>query len=250
MLSLGLGAERFHDREAVHAGHLVIQHHEVRHVVVDHPERLRAACRLADRVLILLQRANDHRERVRLVINHQDVKAALRDRRLEGVRRDKRLQGGARFQDEFAALIRAEDIESGPALQGQGAGLALDVRDEVVVVARIVVGQCDPPHAGRRGNLHHVVVRAVPPGFLWAVLLGRVLGVVDHEVGVGHKFGVPAVSFVQDGLDTARLGAGAPKLIGEWLVVHQVRHRHAVGFDSVAHRHGQTHGFVVAVADG
>src|SRR4029077_16489845 len=90
-----------------------------------------------------------------------------------------------------------------------------------------VVGQCDPPHAGRRGNLHNIVIRAVPPGFLWAVLLGRVLGVVDHEVGVGHKFGVPAVSFVQDGLDTARLGTGAPKLIGERLVVYQVHHRHA-----------------------
>src|SRR4029453_3227055 len=114
---------------------------EVRHVVVDHPQLLRATCRLADRVLILLQRSNDHRERIWLVINYQDVKAALRDGRLEGVRRDKRLQGEARLQDEFAAFIRAENIESRPALQGQGAGLALDVRDEVVVVARIVVGQ-------------------------------------------------------------------------------------------------------------
>ncbi len=71
-----------------------------------------------------------------------------------------------RLQDELAAFIRAEDVEAGPALRGQGAGLALDLRDEVIVVARIVVGQCDPAHTGRRGNLHHVVVCAVSPGFL------------------------------------------------------------------------------------
>ena len=47
-----------------------------------------------------------------MVINHQNVKAALRDGRLEGGRREKRLQAGVRFQDEFAAFIRAEDIES------------------------------------------------------------------------------------------------------------------------------------------
>ena len=33
---------------------------------------------------LVLQRANDHRKRVGLVINHQDVKAALRDGRLRG----------------------------------------------------------------------------------------------------------------------------------------------------------------------
>ena len=32
-------------------------------------------------------------------------------------------------------------------------------------------------------------------------------------------------------LDMARLGTGAPELIGERLVVHQVHHRHAVGFE-------------------
>src|SRR4029450_2886038 len=109
---------------------------------------LRATCRLADCVLSLLQRSTDHRERIWLVINYQDVKAALRDRRLEGVRRDKRLQGEARLQDEFAAFIRAENIESRPALQGQCAGLALDVRDEVGGGARVGVGEGGPPGGG------------------------------------------------------------------------------------------------------
>src|ERR1700682_295785 len=42
---------------------------------------------------------------------------------------------------------------------------------------------------------------------------------------------------MQDGLDAARLGTGAPELIGERLVVETVPPRCAVGFDSVAHRH-------------
>ncbi len=71
------------------------------------------------------------------------------------------------------------------------------------------------------------------------VLPGRVLGVVDHQIRVGHEPGVPAVPLVQDRLDAARLGTGAPELIGERFVVHQIHDRHAVGFDSVAHRHGR-----------
>ena len=46
----------------------------------------------------VLQRANDHGDRVRLVIDHQDVKATLRNGRLEGIRRDERLQRGVRLQ--------------------------------------------------------------------------------------------------------------------------------------------------------
>jgi diguanylate cyclase (GGDEF)-like protein len=44
---------------------------------------------------------------------------------------------------------------------------------------------------------------------------------------------------VQDRFDAARLCAGAPEFIGERLVVNQVHHRHAVGLDPVAHRHGR-----------
>ena len=208
-------------------------------MLVDHPERLRTASRLADDVLLLLQGADDHRERIRLVVNREDAKAALRDGRLERGLRDKRLQRGARLEDKFTAFIRAEDLECRPALQGKAARLAFDVRDELIVVARIVVGQCHLPNARRRGNLHHVVVRAVPPGFLRRILLGRVLRVVDHEIRIGHEFRVPAIAFVQDRLDAPRLRARAPEFVGERLMIHQVHHCHAVSFDSVAHRHGR-----------
>ena len=42
-------------------------------------------------------------------------------------------------------------------------------------------------------------------------------------------------------MDSTRpaLGTGAPELVGERLVVHQVHHRHAVGLDPVADRHGR-----------
>ena len=62
---------------------------------------------------------------------------------------------------------------------------------------------------------------------------------MNHQIGIGHEFGVPAVAFVQDGVDVARLGAGAPELIGVGLVVDQVHHHHAVDFDSVTQRHGR-----------
>jgi hypothetical protein len=99
------------------------------------------------------------------------------------------------------------------------------------------MGQCDAPDVGRSGQVHHVFVRAVAPGLLRAVLLGRVLGVVDHEVGIGHEPGVPSIALVQDGLDAVGIGPRPPQLLGERLVVHQVHDRHAVGLDPVAQRY-------------
>ena len=60
-----------------------------------------------------------------------------------------------------------------------------------------------------------------------------VLGVVDHEIGAGHEFGVAAVSVVEDGLDAAAFGTGPPELVGVRLVIHQVHSppKPPVGFD-------------------
>ena len=203
--------------------------------LVDHPERLRAARRRADRVLIFLQRANDHREHVRLVIDHQDVKAALRDGRLERGRRDKRLQGRSAAPGRARSLRtrRRRRVPSRIAVPGRGPCARCPRRSRSSWPGSWWVSATRRTPAAA-AILHHVVVRAVSPGLLRAVLLGRVLGVVDHEIGVGHESGVPAVSVVQDGLDVARLGTGAPELVGERLVIHQVHHRHAVGFDAVA----------------
>ena len=77
------------------------------------------------------------------------------------------------------------------------------------------------------------------PCFLRRILFGRVLRIVDHKIGAGHEIRVPAITFVQDGLDATRLRARAPELVGERFVVHQIHHCHAVSFDSVAHRHGR-----------
>ena len=112
---------------------------------------------------ILLQRTHDQHQRVRLVIHHQDVKAQLGDGRRERVRGDIRLQWEVRLEDDLAAFVRAEDLESGPAFQGQRARLALNVRDEGIIVRRIVVGQRETAHARRGGDLHRVVVAAVSP---------------------------------------------------------------------------------------
>jgi hypothetical protein len=162
---------------------------------------------------------------------------AAPDRRLFRIRGDEWLQGRARLEHHVAALVRAEDIEPRPELRGERACLALDIADKCIVVAWIVVRQREPLDAGGGGDLHHVVVGAVSPGLLRRVLLGRVLGIVDHEVGIRHENSVPAVTFVQDRLDAARLCARAPQLVGKRLVVHQVHDRHTVGFDPVAHRH-------------
>ena len=49
---------------------------------------------------------------------------------------------------------------------------------------------------------------------------------------------MPAIFLVRDGFDVPRLSARPPELIGEWLVIGQVDHRHAVGLDPVGERDG------------
>ena len=82
------------------------------------------------------------------------------------------------------------------------------------------MSQCYALNAGRRRDFHDVGVGAVSPCFFGRVFLGRVLRVMDHEIGVRHEVRVPAVTLVQDRLNAASLGTSAPQLIGERLMVY------------------------------
>jgi hypothetical protein len=53
-----------------------------------------------------------------------------------------------------------------------------------VVVVRVVVKECQPFHAGPLRYLHCLLPTAVPPALFLGQFLGRVLGVVDEQIGV------------------------------------------------------------------
>src|SRR5579871_3006429 len=91
---------------------------------------------------------------------------------------------------------------------------------------------------GGGGDLGDVGIRAVAPVLFGGVFFGRVLGVVNDDVGVFHEGGVAAVSAVEDGIELAALGIGAPEGFPIGLMVAQVEQGHAIGFDFVAERDG------------
>src|SRR6266478_265592 len=130
------------------------------------------------------------------------------------------------------------DATSGAAALGHGASVPLDLRDRGVVVARVVMREREPLHPGCAGELHDVVERAVSPVLPCPVLLGRVLRVVDDEIGVGQEAGVTAVALVEDRFDPPGRGIAAPEGAAERLVVARVDDRGAVGLEAVAERHG------------
>jgi hypothetical protein len=55
--------------------HLVVEHHEVRHGVLDRRERLLAVGRLDDLVALRRQRLSQHPAHVLLVVRYQDALA-------------------------------------------------------------------------------------------------------------------------------------------------------------------------------
>src|SRR5256886_11453766 len=78
----------------------------------------------------------------------------------------------------------------------------------------------------------------MPPVLPRPVFLGRVLRVVDDEVGVGQETSVTAVALVQDRFEGAGRGVAAPERAAERLVVAPLDDRGALGPDPVAERHG------------
>ena len=78
-----------------------------------------------------------------------------------------------------------------------------------------------------------------PQVFFGAVLLARVLGVVDHEIGVGHEFGVPAVPSCR--MDSIWPGSAPARQSssenGSWSTRYTTATPSAS--TSVAHRHGR-----------
>ncbi len=143
----------------------------------------------------------------------------------------------ARLHARAATLERAEHLDRRASSLSDGARAPLDLGDHGVVVARVVVGQRESLHAGCARELHDVLECAVPPALPPPVFLGRVLRVVDDEIGVGQEMGVPAVALVQDRFERAGRGVRAPEGATERLVVARVDDRGAVGLDAVAERH-------------
>src|SRR5688572_23236867 len=78
-------------------------------------------------------------------------------------------------------LARAEHLE--PRASAAGVGLVDEVVDHVVAVGRVVVEEGERLHTALCGEPHGVLNRAMPPRRLHAELFGRVLSVVDQQVG-------------------------------------------------------------------
>src|SRR5665213_1317305 len=114
----------------------------------------------------------------------------------------------------------------------------LHIVEKVVVMGGIVMGQKEALDVGRRGDLSDVRVSAVAPVFLGGVLFGRVLGIVNHNVGILHESGVAAIAIVQDGFEPAGFGVGTPETFPIRLVIAKVQKGDAIGFDPIAKRDG------------
>ena len=102
--------------------------------------------------------------------------------------------------------------------------------DRVVVVGRVVVEQHGLCGSRGAADFDRVLERAVPPADATGVLLGRVLGVVDHDVGALQERDMAIVIAV-------RPHVAAPAEGGvERLVVSDVAHGRAVAFEAVRER--------------
>ena len=102
--------------------------------------------------------------------------------------------------------------------------------DRVIVVGRVVVEQhrlCDARGAAR---VDRVLDRAVTPPDASGVLLGRVLGVVDHDVGALQERDMAIIIAVRSHVATHTEGAI------ERLVVGDVAHGGAVALQSIRKR--------------
>ena len=97
--------------------------------------------------------------------------------------------------------------------------------DLVVGARRIMVGERQAPRARRGAEEGRVFAGAVAPADLAGEFGGRVLGVVDHEVGVGEELGMMQILA---GNDAAARG----KLVGMGFVVAGVDQRRAIRDDS------------------
>src|SRR5436853_80110 len=77
------------------------------------------------------------------------------------------------------------------------------VDPEVVVVERVVVEQRQSMGPSQDRYIGDVVGAAVAPADLLWVLLGRVLGVLDHQVGIGDPLDQASVANVNDAVSEA-----------------------------------------------
>ena len=121
-------------------------------------------------------------------------------------------------------LAGGEDVERLAPAADVGARHRLHLVHHGVVVGRIVMKQHEALHAGGQGDVDGVLDAAVPPADLVAVLVARVLRVVDHEIGAAQEGDVALV---------ARMLRHPARGVPERLVVGRVDHGGAVAGHAV-----------------
>ena len=121
-------------------------------------------------------------------------------------------------------------VSSEPAAETRARGTLDQPVDGVVVAGRVVMEERQLRHAGPHAGVDDVFDGAVAPPDLVGVLLGKVLGVVNHEIGIRQK---PRMLHVAA---TCRQVSAPAEFTIVRLVIARIDHTRTVDLEAIAER--------------
>src|SRR5271170_6593337 len=99
---------------------------------------------------------------------------------------------------DVAALIGAKNMWPCRSFLRQSDRMLLDLGHFCIVMQGIEMNEREVPYTSGSGERYHIFISAMPPILFSLVFLGRVLTVMNDQVGAAHELGMPSVAGVQD----------------------------------------------------